>query len=1263
MKSGSEPTNYLYVRKGLAELQQEIDLAHIWLTTGQPIANNVNITGHQMPFPSITVYNKIQTPRNLDMKYYVVLVILFELLVMLPVIVKRIVEDRQTRITDYLFQMGVQRVDHWFSVIIDALVVIGLQLIIILLILSYDNITYYTDYRRVDTVYSHSLLDGISVPLFVSFSLLFLIQSILFVALISVFFRNPNLAVIVTIIAWIITFAIPIAYTFLFIGKSRPVLSDTGLEVFSCLLPNCALFWFIHICIGLIVNAETGADWAHVFESGYFFDHMNVSQVLAMIVISRDKVWEPMVENEAIIRINNLRKTYKTMFGLKSDTILKGIDFEVKDKTIAVLLGPNGSGKTTLINIITGLIGFKGQVTIGSHHIIREQSLVQNMTGICPQENVYFKYLTIREHLMLFSRLKHAIRDSDDGYSGQHLMLFSRLKHAIRDSDDGYSGQELVRLLSLEKDLNKEAFHLSGGGLRRLVLSMALIGHNDVLVLDEPTAALDPRIRRQVWDLIIASRNAGKTVLITSHDFEEANLLSDQICIISEGMVRFNGSTLEMKKRFNSGYELKVCKSIEMQTESKITAIIGKLVDYSSGESLYNYFHNILFGVSVNISADYKSMDVNVWHNYIAYHSLPISLNLMTNTLLKTLTKDNDYTISVSHEALQEIQRGYDNNFGQRFSAQEIIVGTDYVIFLCVFSFTSAAYTYLMASDLSMTSLYLSFLCYGLAFIPFAYLISFMFTKPSTAFTFISLYNIIVGTVVILIELTASYFRPTFIMKLLTLLAPNVLFLNCIDFLHQILFINTICPAMEREDPLRSYCPKGREFYVYGAKKFCCRPVCNTTTELDFKHYSIYELRVQHFDTNCHQFLNPFDYISAYFIHFLFYGVIYMCIVFTIETKFHKTVYNLMKKYSAIRDDIDVHDLNAIELQEVIESPDLRQEYETVSQLIRSENFDSVSLICDKLTKNLNKKTIIPNEMSFVVNKDQCFGLLGTNGSGKTTTFRLLTGDLEMDSGNAYLGSNADLMANKRQFYSRVGYCPQTDALLDQLTGRQTLVFFGRIRGLQTKALKMFIKNISEKFELKTIIDKRVSTYSGGNRRKLSLAVAVMASPRLLLLDEPTTGVDPSSRLSIWRLLRDLVVSSKTSILLTSHNMIECQTLCDRLAIVSKGVIKTIGFTDELKNRYGKGFDVILKINGETSDEIISTLKSRMHDLFGDKCVEKYSNLCVIYYNLNLDLKLSQIFGSLETLKCELNLEDYLVTNSSLEQTFLAITQTNTTSL
>ncbi|CAG2111015.1 unnamed protein product, partial [Medioppia subpectinata] len=429
---------------------------------------------------------------------------------------------------------------------------------------------------------------------------------------------------------------------------------------------------------------------------------------------------------------------------------------------------------------------------------------------------------------------------------------------------------------------------------------------------------------------------------------------------------------------------------------------------------------------------------------------------------------------------------------------------------------------------------------------------------------------------------------------MISFLTPVTLFFNGITSLNQILY-NNYCQVFEAKGLANTSCASDKP----NDRNICCLPKCESNyTEYEvFYAKTVHTLRIDSFNTDCYQHLNPFTYMTGYYIRFILYGLFYMVIILAIEIKVHQLFVRIFKRIfgqKVVRNNIH-------ELQDVDENRTLRQEYENVSQIIRNGNFDNVSLIADNLTKKFSKSVIIPNKLSFMVNKEECFGLLGTNGSGKTTTFRLLTGDLDRDSGNAYLGSDADLLNNKKTFYSRIGYCPQNDALLDRLTGMQTLLFFGRLRGLERNALKTFIAHITDKFELNRIINNRLSTYSGGNRRKLSLAVALIGTPRLLLLDEPTNGVDPDSRLKIWGLLRDLMSTSKVSILLTSHNMSECEALCSRLAIVSKGVIKTVGYVSQLKTSFAKGYDIMLKVRKDANEEIIDQLKAKMSSTFGNK--------------------------------------------------------------
>jgi len=531
------------------------------------------------------------------------------------------------------------------------------------------------------------------------------------------------------------------------------------------------------------------------------------------------------------------------------------------------------------------------------------------------------------------------------------------------------------------------------------------------------------------------------------------------------------------------------------------------------------------------------------------------------------------------------------------------------------------------------------FLLYGFSFIPFAYLVSFFSKKPSTGFAFISIYNIIVPPIILTLvailfliveEISTFYLIAEFFF----VLCPNILFLTGFNMLHKTLGYNTFCHITDKISCASMY--------------IRCEELCSEYNPIEYENTtSDYPFFIFTSKYGCHKWINPLTNGIRFYLCFISYGIIYFILIFIIQTKYKK-ILTFFKRISNNQN-------HNFQLQQ-IRSMEVRQESQHVSQLVRSGDFNSEAIIVDKLTKNFKNSLIIPNKLSFSVHKEECFGLLGINGSGKTTSFRLITGDLDISFGNAYLDSNTNLLTNRTQFYSRIGYCPQNDALLDRLTGIQTLRFFGRLRGLDSQTFETFITNIIDLFGLKNVINKELSAYSGGNRRKISLAIALIGTPSLLLLDEPTTGVDPDSRLKIWKFLRDLMINYKISILLTSHNMEECEALCSRIAIMSNGILQTIGYIGDIKKKYAKGFTIILKVNINCDENIVEHLKSRVYESFGDNCLLKYENFGVIYYNLVSEtLKLSQIFSTLENLKTEFSLEDYYVSNASLEQAFLQI--------
>lgn len=192
-----------------------------------------------------------------------------------------------------------------------------------------------------------------------------------------------------------------------------------------------------------------------------------------------------------------------------------------------------------------------------------------------------------------------------------------------------------------------------------------------------------------------------------------------------------------------------------------------------------------------------------------------------------------------------------------------------------------------------------------------------------------------------------------------------------------------------------------------------------------------------------------------------------------------------------------------------------------------------------------------------------------------------MTGDERISFGAAYV-KGMSLESDMNQIYQEIGYCPQFDALLDDLTGRETLRIFCLLRGIQKNRITEISEELAKSFGFMKHIDKETKAYSGGNKRKLSTALAVIGSPAIVYLDEPTTGMDPAARRQLWNMVCRLRDSGK-SIVLTSHSMEECEALCTRLAIMVNGEFKCIGSTQHLKNKFSKG--LILKIKVQKTGE------------------------------------------------------------------------------
>uniref|UniRef100_A0A3B3RQH8 ATP-binding cassette sub-family A member 1-like n=1 Tax=Paramormyrops kingsleyae TaxID=1676925 RepID=A0A3B3RQH8_9TELE len=304
--------------------------------------------------------------------------------------------------------------------------------------------------------------------------------------------------------------------------------------------------------------------------------------------------------------------------------------------------------------------------------------------------------------------------------------------------------------------------------------------------------------------------------------------------------------------------------------------------------------------------------------------------------------------------------------------------------------------------------------------------------------------------------------------------------------------------------------------------------------------------------------------------------------------------------------------------------------------------------VCD-LTKVIiyrGKKRPAVDGICMGVPTAECFGLLGINGAGKTTTFKMLTGDIAVSSGDAFLNGYS-IRTQMTDVHQNMGYCPQFDAIDDLLTGQEHLEFYARIRGVPEKEVKMVAKWGIQKLGLVKYSNKSAGTYSGGNKRKLSTAMALIGCPPVVFLDEPTTGMDPKARRFLWNCILSVIKEGR-SVILTSHSMEECEALCTRMAIMVNGRFKCLGSIQHLKSRFGDGYTVIVRVGGVPP--ALAPVEEFVKDTFaGSMLKEKHHN--TLQYQLPCtEGALATIFSQLTHHRERLGIDDYSVSQTTLDQ-------------
>ncbi|XP_046662414.1 phospholipid-transporting ATPase ABCA1-like isoform X2 [Homalodisca vitripennis] len=1453
----------LYIYQGFLAIQMAIDNAYIQVASRGASVNDYTLAIQKFPFPAykVDIFNEL----------FKSLMPLFTSLSFITIsisVLKKVVEEKASGVKEMMKMMGLQTWMVWAGWALNGLMVYAITCAVITTLLCYG---YDSDKGPV--------IANVHFTIIFTLFILFCLAAIFFCFAISSFFMSPTIGMSVGMIVWVFS------YTVL-----QASIGDTTLPLALHLL--FSLVPMYNMCTGYNVIAAfesrgVAVNWLNLFSDAMggsgtslgsvmlmFFVQMAVYMIITWYVTSihpgpygRAEPWwfpckfcmsseekkelmlgsddeederyeAPPKDMKVGLKIQDLRKVFNGNM-----VAVDKVNLDIYEGQITALLGHNGAGKTTTMSILTGMYSpTAGSVYAKDYNIFQQMDRFRNSLGLCPQQDMLFPYLTALEHLIFFGMLK-----------GMTMGLARS------------EGLKLLQMLNVSDKKTVLAEKLSGGMKRKLSLAIALIGSPQVLILDEPTSGMDPESRREMWDLLLSLRQ-NRTILITTHFMEEADVLGDRIAIMDHGKVKCYGTTLFLKRVYGTGYLLTVMKEVSSSVDSITHLIRGSvagaelktthptqvtykvpqeqapnlpdmfaaiegnkeqlgisgvgiscttmeevflrvgelareekyefdktsshskdqqhMIRNTSNEaltykkrkglplfiqqfkslilkrSLFNFrrpitsiiyfvlpavlmwfmmknnlmnvvqgsqdppltMHLSLYGhtsayvsgpenlqftysqlviqqdssnmsvkgniveallnIGVENVARYKTHVIvaanfeetnktaTALYNGLAYHSAPISVNMLTNALLRSNSRTSDNSITITNQPLD-----LENFAGACSQLNEVTLWITALVWLALLPIgvrtiltdiisyphnerTSNAkqlqlmtgvapttywlacfvwdyYIYLMACVLLLllipvldTSnifyeakdygvLLLILALHGVSGISNTYLYSFLGKSSNTAASIYMMITIVTGLMaplVMYLLVTITYtvsdlVSPSLVklIKYVLMLDPQFAFGSAILNFTYLLAVRSGCRQCDNDEFKKN--------------------MCKDTSYLEFSSKE---------NTNG---------LMEYLLFLGFDWILYLGLILLIEYGYMGRAFHWLK-VQWVGKDFD---------RLLTEDSDVRDERDRVdaSRDPRSTD-DSTVLTVDGLAKKFSRSFVAVQGVSFRVSAGECFGLLGVNGAGKTTTFRMLTGDENPTTGSARI-LQYDLVRDRSKYLAQIGYCPQFDGITEFLTGEEMLRLYANLRGIPESQIQHQIDEWISLLGLDEYRHRRCGKYSGGNKRKLSTAMALIGDPPVVFLDEPTTGVDPVARRNLWDVLARCQKSGQ-AIVLTSHSMEECEALCTRLTIMVKGRMMCIGSNQYLKQRYGQGYTIMIKLHTHPcKDVLLPQLKQEVQQSFMFRCKLKDEHTSLLHYHMtDTGMSLSNLFRIMERLKqVHPIIEDYTVSDTTLEQVFI----------
>ncbi|GBL88242.1 ATP-binding cassette sub-family A member 5 [Araneus ventricosus] len=978
--------------------------------------------------------------------------------------------------------------------------------------------------------------------------------------------------------------------------------------------------------------------------------------------------------------------------------------------------------------------------------------------GVCPQENILHDDLNSTEHLQVFGSLK-GIPDAE---------LDSKVTALLQSFD----------LLSKRYTRSKV---LSGGQKRKLCVAIAMIGDPEVLLLDEPSSGMSPHSRKQLWNMLQEYTESGHSVLFTTHYMDEAELLSDRIALLNYGKMKYYGTTMDVKKQFGGGYNVRItlqsepslyCKSelvsliSDLPSKPKVTLtsdseIVVKLHSFHASHCI-EFFSKIeeqyedvgpdCFTISISgleeifsLLADENSEQISdekstarqieteipeftyassIWTNVnelararcrvlirSSYTLFPIILpvlllswnrlfvatrqitdishELYKNDIIQLINKSGkpltDFEISMSKldmklELVKSAVGVGEKNFiktqirNYGFFNERLDVDWNWTVSLSS-PYALPAMQNLMSNILwktwndelgrevkisiepitiieqnlsfyqSETFFTLMHISFCLIFVALAFGLEVVKEKEKKVIWLISTTR----------NNALPYWISTFIAHLALISLSFIVIQNMLLIFGVYVFQKFslwIAFYLSMPGCLLFVYLMGQCFKSYRSADIGMTfsvVVATMTLFIAFLIGVVKDIPYIHILNILTLFLIPI-YAPFGLIILLCEGeagdsvtdgsqwIIVCCLVIPLSCLFYSSLIIYLGKWKTFKRKEKIKVMNE-EDWDVIHNP-------KSTVVLRSVRKTYASIRCSRKKQS----TVAIKDLTMSFHEGEIFALMGSNGAGKSTLMKLLSLNVGLTSGEIFI---------RDKYMEPITYCAEENTIWPNLTVEEHLRLFAALNGVPIKYADKVANSLMKDLGMESHAKKRARHLSGGNQRKLSIALSLLGDSNLVLLDEPTTGMDPVSKQHLWKKLhQEFPAASDRTLILTTHSSNEAEVNCSRIGLFMDGNLRCLGTSQALKKEFNKGYELTVRLRNEDNQKFNSFLESEIPEVF-----EKSRRGVKLQYYIPTQAfkSMSELFMAVGKIQAFKGIEDCFISECSLDQIILDfLSQANT---